>query len=209
MNLRLIEGKGSVARILVACLFGVLNAGAVDFYVATTGSDTNAGSFVAPFQTLGKAQLAVRAALPSATGPVHVWVRGGTYYLGSTLEFGTADSGSVSVPVTWSGYSNETAVISGAVPLSPSWSTYSGNIQVATIGTGFDFDMLFVDNELQVMARYPDYDPNITILNGYASDAISDAKAAGWAHPETGFVRGLHGSMWGGNSYIITGKSGG
>ncbi|MDF7799088.1 right-handed parallel beta-helix repeat-containing protein [Pontiellaceae bacterium B1224] len=198
---------GKSAAVVGALLFG-LNVFALDYYVATTGNDSHAGSMNAPFQTLEKAQLAVRAALPSAIDPIHVWVRGGTYYLGSALEFGTTDSGSASVPVTYSGYSNETVIISGAIPLSPTWTTHSGNIQVATVGSGLDFDMLFINNDLQVMARYPNYDEDTAILNGYASDAIGSTKVNSWSDPAGGFYRGLHGSRWGGNSYRITGKSG-
>jgi hypothetical protein len=193
---------------LVMCVCGGLRATADEFYVATTGDDANPGTYAEPFETLAQAQLAVRSAWPTATDAIKVWVRGGTYYLDSTLEFGTADSGSETVPVSYAGYSNETVVISGAIPLAPSWSTYSGNILVADVGTGLKFDMLFVDDDLQVMARYPNYDEDTAILNGYASDAISSTKVAGWADPSGGFYRGLHGSMWGGNSYRITGKNG-
>ena len=88
--------KKSVITVLLAS--GLCSATlAVDFYVSTTGSDTNAGTFAEPFQSLEKAKLEVRALLPTATAAINVWVRGGTYYLGSTLEFGTADSGSASV----------------------------------------------------------------------------------------------------------------
>jgi hypothetical protein len=210
MNKRsLLSARNQIVQTLLwgSCCFASTVL-ATDFYVATNGDDSNAGTMAAPFQTLEKAQLTVRAALPSATEGINVWVRGGTYYLDATLEFGTADSGSETVPVMYSGYSNETVVISGAVALSPTWSTYSGDIKVATIGTGYSFDMLFVNSELQVMARYPNYDPDVAILNGYASDAISSTKVDSWADPSGGFYRGLHGSRWGGNSYKIDGKSG-
>ncbi len=180
----------------------------IEFYVATTGSDSNDGTLSAPFLTLSNAQLAVRAALPTATEPIHVWVHGGTYHLSQPLEFTPADSGSASVPVTYAGYSNETAVLSGAIPLSTTWSTYSENIQVADIGAGLAFDVLFVNDTQQVLARYPNYDATIDILNGYAADAISSTRAAGWANPETGLVRALHDREWGGNSYRITGVDG-
>ncbi|MDF7809077.1 right-handed parallel beta-helix repeat-containing protein [Pontiellaceae bacterium B12219] len=182
-----------------------LHASAVEFFVETTGDDLNAGTAEAPFQTLEKAQLAVRAALPTATEPIQVWVGGGTYYLDQALEFGPADSGSASVPVTYAGMPNETVVISGAIPLTPTWSTYSGNILVADIGTGLSFDVLFADSEQQVLARYPNYSEETVILNGYASDAISRSRVASWSDPSTGLVRGLHSKKWGGTSFKITG----
>ena len=200
--------KAVFPAVVAGSLIFQFDAIAIDYYVSTAGDDSNAGSMAEPFATLSRALLAVRSVLPTAEDEINVWVRGGNYYLGNTLEFGTADSGSPTVPVTYSGYSNETVIISGAVPLSPVWSIYSGNIMEANIGTGLDFDMLFMNDDLQVLARYPNYETN-TVLNGYASDAISDARASGWTHPETGLVRGLHSSRWGGNSFKISGMSGG
>jgi len=182
--------------------------GATEFYVATTGSDTNAGTLAEPFKTLTKAKAAVRAALPTATDAITVSIRGGTYYLSEPLEFGPLDSGSVTVPITYSAHADESVTLSGAIPLNTSWSTHSGNILVATIGTGLVFDMLFVDGEHQVMARYPNFDPDVAILNGYAGDATSASRASLWSNPSTGFVRGLHGNRWGGNSFRINGLNG-
>lgn len=65
-------------------LIGYLNLvhlSAADYFVATNGSDANAGTIGAPFLTLTQAQVAVRAALPTATEPVNVWVRGGAYFV--------------------------------------------------------------------------------------------------------------------------------
>ncbi|MGD7654300.1 MAG: right-handed parallel beta-helix repeat-containing protein [Verrucomicrobiales bacterium] len=180
-------------------------ARAIDFYVATTGNDTHPGTISEPFATLARAKSQVRSVLPSATEAINVWVRAGTYHLDQTLTFDPSDSGRAAVPVLYSAYQDEAVTLSGAIPLNPAWTTHSGDIQVAAVGTGLSFDMLFVNGELQTLARYPDYDPDTVILNGYASDAASASRASRWANPQTGFVRGLHGSRWGGNSYKITG----
>lgn len=89
-------------------------AAAVNYYVATNGSDANAGSLAAPFRTLEKARDTVRGlARPLAAGGVTVWLRGGTYWRTNTLMLTNAlDSGSATAPVVWRGYSNETVVIS-------------------------------------------------------------------------------------------------
>ena len=132
-------------------LIGYLNLvhlSAADYFVATNGSDANAGTIGTPFLTLTQAQAAVRAALPTATEPVNVWVRGGTYYLGQSLEFGPQDSGTSVAPVTYSAYTNETVTLSGAIKLNPTWTTYSGNIMVANIGAGLDIDGLFVNGDI-------------------------------------------------------------
>lgn len=184
-------------------------AATTDLYVATNGSDSNPGTLAQPFLTLAKAQTQVRTLLPSATGPINVWVRAGTYYLGNTLTFGPSDSGSVTVPVTYSNYNGETVILSGGSKITATWSAYSGPIMVANVGTSLTFDQLFLNGTRQVMARYPNYNAGTAILNGYASDCLSTTRVARWSNPATGLVRGLHGSMWGGNSFKITGKDGG
>lgn len=174
------------------------------YYVSPEGSDSNKGASSSPFKTLGKAKLAVRAALPSAGG-VTVYLREGIYRLSSALEFDDSDAGTATVPVTWSAYNNEKVVISGAVELTPTWSTHSGNVLVANIGTGYSFDVLFANGSEQVMARYPNYQED-SILQGYDSDVMN--RISGWSDPTTGFVRGLHNKEWGGNSYKITDANG-
>ena len=176
-----------------------------EYYVAGTGSDMNPGTMISPFLTLEKAQSVVRADLLTATEGITVWIRGGTYYLDQPLVFGPDGSGTASVPVAYKGYADETVVLSGAKLLTPTWSTYSGNIQVASIGTDLDFDILFANNSQQVLARYPNYDAKTVVLNGYASDATSGTRAAHWKNPSTGLVRALHRGRWGGQSYKITG----
>ena len=100
-----------------------------EFYVATNGSDTAAGTQTDPFLTLSRAQAAVRA-LPPREKPVTVWVRGGTYYLSSPLVFTAADSGSANAPITYQAYPHEEVTISGGIKLQPIWSTYPNNEKI-------------------------------------------------------------------------------
>lgn len=180
-----------------------------DLFVATNGDDENSGTSEAPFKTLAKAQSAVRSLLPSVNGPIHVWVRGGTYYLENTLTFTPADSGTADKPVSYSAYQGEKVILSGGKKITPTWNAYQGEIMVADVGTGLKFDGLYLNSKRQVLARYPNYDSNVAILNGYANDAISAARVAKWSDPTTGLVRGLHGNTWGGNSFKITGVNSG
>ena len=181
-------------------------AAAADLYVAADGNDNNAGTITAPFRTLVKAQAQVRTLLTDASGPIHVWVRGGTYYLSSPLTFGPSDSGTSTAPVTYSSYNGEKVVISGGFKVTSGWSTHTGNILKTNIGANKSVDLLFLNGVQQIMARYPDFDSSKVYLDGYASDAISPARAARWANCSTGYIRALHSSMWGGNDYKITGK---
>ncbi len=57
------------------------------------------------------------------------------------------------------------------------------------------------------MARYPNYDPNIRPLNGYAADAFSPERAARWQDPAGGYIHAMHSKHWGGYHYRITGKN--
>ncbi len=102
-----------------------LPASGGNYYVATNGSDSNAGTFAAPFKTLEKARDTVRAlARPLPSGGVTVWLRGGTFFRTNTLLLTNAlDSGTANAPIIWRSYSNEVAVISGgkAIPAA-SWS---------------------------------------------------------------------------------------
>lgn len=93
-----------------------VNAGSVaTFFVAPTGSDAAAGTQAAPFATLQRAAVAARGVSPRAPGDVTVFIRGGTFYLASTLLLTEADSN-----VTWSSYPGDAPVIlSGAVLLPP------------------------------------------------------------------------------------------
>ncbi|MDZ7620869.1 MAG: right-handed parallel beta-helix repeat-containing protein, partial [Patescibacteria group bacterium] len=68
-------------------------------------------------------------------------------------------------------------------------------------------DQLFVDGRQQRMARYPNFDPNVAIYNGYAADAFSKQRAANWKTPIGGYIHAMHRAHWGGYHYLITGRN--
>jgi hypothetical protein len=78
-----------------------------------------------------------------------------------------------------------------------------------TIAINLKVDQLFLNGTRQVLARYPNFTESQPQLQGYASDALT--KAAACANPAEGpgYIRALHDQLWGGNDFIITGKSGG
>ncbi|MCY2925514.1 MAG: right-handed parallel beta-helix repeat-containing protein, partial [Planctomycetota bacterium] len=100
----------------------------------------------------------------------------------------------------------QTPVISGGVKLQLTWRPYKGEMLQATIPAGLATDQLFVNGQRQHMARYPNYDANQRIFNGYAADAISHERAARWADPNGGYIHAMHSHMWGDFHYRITGK---
>jgi Right handed beta helix region len=200
-----------VADFIILLSALAIPAAATDLFVATTGDDNAAGTAQAPYRTLYKAKAVVQQVISSVTGPINVWVRGGIYYLDSALTFTPADGGSASTPITYSAYRGEKVIISGGIKVMSAWTTSSGNIMVTTIAPNLKVDQLFLNGARQILARYPNYDSNsVNSLNGTQSDVLGATRVAKWGNPAEGpgYIRGLQTYDWGGESFIITGKSG-
>jgi hypothetical protein len=139
------------------------------FFVSTGGSDSGDGSEATPFQTLHKAQHAVRQLSPADRWGAVVNVLAGTYYLGTegqgSLVFTPSDSGAAGAPVTWQAHPPGAAVVvSGGVKLDCAWSTVTMNGISAFKCTGIPassgpIDSLFINGLRQKRARYPNGDP--------------------------------------------------
>src|SRR6266542_1923158 len=124
------------------------------YYVAPTGSDGNPGTLGKPFATIQRAQQAVRQK------PGLVLLRGGTYYLFEKLVFSAEDSGSAAAPVVYQAYGNEQPVISDGVRLEKlNWQPYRDGIVQAKVPKNLQTEEIFVNDERQILARYPNYDP--------------------------------------------------
>ena len=198
--------------IAATCLAAGLWAGAAlgaEFHVSPTGSDTSPGTKDKPFATLAKARDAVRAAKAAAREPVTVWLHAGTYYLPETLVLTAGDSGTKQAPVVYAAAPGEEAIISGGLRLDLKWEPHQGGIMKAKVPAGLATDQLFVNGQRQHLARYPNFDPNVRIFNGYAKDAISPERAKRWADPRGGFIHAMHRAMWGGMHFRLTGKDAG
>jgi hypothetical protein len=180
----------------------------VEIYVSPSGDDSGDGSIDHPLKTITAARDLADKRKANNT-PVTVYLRAGTYYLGTPVEFGPSNSGTATAPIVYAAYGSEKPVISGAIKIAATWATSSGSIQVATIDKNLKVDQLFLNGKRQVLARYPNYDAT-RILDGHAADCIDATRVGKWADPTEGpgYIRALHGSQWGGNDFIITGKSG-
>lgn len=193
-------------RLVVLCCTCLLFSGGswgADFFVSPAGNDANPGSKSGPFLTLARAQKAVRQV---KAGVVHVYLRGGIYYLPETLVFTADDSGTEQRPVIWQAWQSETPIISGGVRLTLKWEPYRDGILQAKVPQALDTDQLFVNGERQHLARYPNYDPSVPHFNGYSADAFSPERAARWSDPRGGFIHAMHRHEWGDFHYVITGK---
>jgi len=140
------------SNILLICatVFNSLGA-AVDFYVAPNGSDNNAGtSATTPFQTLSKAQQAVRSQIASSmTANITVNIGAGTYRLSAPLKFTAEDSGKNGFTVNWQGSG---ALISGGYKVT-GWTAGSNGIYSASIPSGTKSRSLYVNGKASNYAR--------------------------------------------------------
>jgi hypothetical protein len=137
---------------------------AMEIYVATDGNDAWSGALAAPnadrsdgpFATLQRAQQAARRW--KSSGPVHVLVRGGTYFLTHPLQFEPEDSGTRARPVLYSAYPGERPVLSGG-RLIKGWKQGPNGLwqaQLDEVRSGdWYFQQLFVNGTRRLRARAP------------------------------------------------------
>ena len=175
-------------------------------FVSLDGDDGNTGSEAHPVKSFKAAQKLIAERKKRTHGPLHVFFRKGTYYLPETAVFTPEDSGDAKSPIEYSPYPGEEVTLSGGARLAANWTPYRDGILQTPVPAGTDTDQLFVNGKSQILARYPNYDPNAKYLNGFAEDAISPERAKRWANPEGGYIHALHEYMWGDQHYRITGK---
>ena len=120
---------------------------AADYYVATNGSDSAAGTWGAPFATIQKAADTV------AAGDT-VYIRGGTYH--EEVVINNLD-GTAGNPILFTAYSNEVVMLDGSQDVadlgSAGWTLHSGNIYKTTLSG--DISQVFVHREWMMLARWP------------------------------------------------------
>ena len=152
----------------------------VRLYVSPEGRDTWSGGLPkpnqagtdGPFATVVRARDAVRtlkAAGPLST-PVTVLLRGGRYYVTEPLQFGPQDSGTEACPITYAAYPGETPELIGGRRLTGFTPAGNGQVSLAIpeVKAGaWTFRSLFINNERQVRARYPNVDPADPYRRGF------------------------------------------
>ena len=120
-------------------------------YVAPNGSDSASGSISAPFATIQHARDVVRTMNVNMSGDITVYLRGGSYPVTSTVQFGTQDSGSNGHRVIYSAYPGEVPVLEGGVPVT-GWAQQSGNIWKAPLDRSDKLRALYVNGARFTMA---------------------------------------------------------
>lgn len=165
--------------------------------VSPKGDDDAPGSLSHPVRSLERA-----LTLSRSVGRSTVLLRAGTYELSQPLQITAANS-----PLRIANYEHEEAILSGGTRLQLAWRPYRDGIFQATVPKGTTTDQLFINNRRQVLARYPNFDPDARYLNGFAADALSPERISRWKNPAGGYIHALQRSLWGSLHYRITGKN--
>lgn len=185
---------------VVTVLVIFFSAGAqTNLYVSASGNNNNSGSLQKPYKTL---HYAIAQAC-KMQGRVSVIMRGGTYYLDTTVIIDAGKNKASSLTVN--AYNNEKVDISAGRRLQLQWQLYHNGIYKAAVPKGIYFERLYINGNLRVLARYPSYDSTARVFNGTAADAIDAKRVSAWHNPAGGYVHALHEYEWGGFHYRITG----
>lgn len=135
-------------------------------FVATNGNDSNSGSVSAPFKTLQKAIAAIRG---SATH--RIYIRQGTYYVGSTIYLGNKDNG-----LRINSYPCERATLDGGELLT-NWKSLGGNVYSTVVSnppTYFDFSAFGQRQRFATSGVYDPAQPEISSWQ-YVESNIKDS----------------------------------
>jgi hypothetical protein len=144
------------------------------YYVAPSGSDTNAGTVTAPFQTITKARDVVRTINTSMTGDIYVYLRGGDHRITSPIAFEVKDSGSGTHRIYYQGYPGETPVINGAQKVT-GWTASSGGVYKAALDRKTKLRNLYVND-----ARANMTSKTVSSAGSTGTYAVTSGQAA-WA----------------------------
>ncbi|WP_419194234.1 right-handed parallel beta-helix repeat-containing protein [Novipirellula herctigrandis] len=156
---------------VLAATFGstISTAEATEFYVSPSGKETASGSKQDPFASLQLARDAVRRV--SGASPITVFVRGGSYFLPNGIKFEKQDGGTAEFPTIWKAYADEVPILVGGLPID-GFVPHKGKILKADLKSqGFrdaNFKQLVFNGQRQILARYPNYDPDNPYAGGWA-----------------------------------------
>lgn len=155
---RMLFMKSIVSVILFFCTLAGTSvlAQTADFYVSPTGSDSNPGTLAEPFATFNQARQSADTLLQKDKGrttPIIVMFRAGTYFLSSTLNFTSSDSGTSTLGIVYENYSDEVPVFTGGVRLT-GWKSSGSNTWEVTLASGTQyFEQLWYNGQRRLRPR--------------------------------------------------------
>jgi hypothetical protein len=174
-----------------------------NYFVSPKGNDANPGTQAKPFASINRAMAEARI----TSGKVVIYLLGGIHHLGQPIVFTSGDSRKENETLTITNFKNQKVTLSGSVVLHLKWKAYKNGIWQAKVTQDLIFDELFVNGQLQRMARYPNYDSTARFYGGTAADALAKERVARWESPGGGYIHALHPYEWGDIHYIIKGKN--
>lgn len=167
----LIEFIGEVVIVILLVVFITVPAECKVplVYVSNLGNDHWGGDYPEPLPdntngpvaTLERAKELLREKRKdfSTTGGM-ILIRGGNYYLKSTLVLEELDSGSEDNPVTWQAYKGEVVNIIGGIYIDK-LEPWKGNLLKAYVGKLESIpQILLLSKEMQILARWPNLSEN-------------------------------------------------
>jgi len=131
---------------------------------------------------------------------ITVTIQPGDYHLSSPVVIPAALSN-----LKIKGAGTSLVTLSGSVVLKPHWTKYNAHIYVTSVPDSLSFDQLVANGQVQILARYPNYNEKGGHWHGYAPDAISKERVSSWKHPVGAIVHAMHQSGWGDFHYVISG----
>jgi hypothetical protein len=202
--------------ILFLLLVGQLIA--KEIFVSPSGNDLGEGTQESPFATFSRALTEVKKF--AGTETVNVWFNEGNYYLDQTMVLGSEHSGTSKNPVIFSALPGAKVTIKGSKRLENlDWREYKDGIWVTTVPEGLTFDQLFINNDRQVRARFPNYDYENPLRGGKGYQQVTGGtdhrydswfsydpqhfSTNIWNNPETGIVHAYQSHNWGNMQYRI------
>ena len=152
------SGTRLAALLTLSALMPLCAAGERMIYLSPAGSDAAAGTQEAPFQTLFRAQAAVREAAATMDRDIVVNLVPGVYRLDRTLEFTEADSGRNGHRVVYrSAGGLGQARLLGSIPLA-GWREHHDGIWGIDLPEEIAFNTLYENGKRAWKARFPNYE---------------------------------------------------
>lgn len=183
----------------LACLYLLASCSNQSFTIYVDGGQLSQPEELR-FSSLEEAWIqAKKLKLEHSAASVVIQFASGNYYLTEPLVIDPELNG-----LSLIGKGASSVSIRGSVPLNLTWNKYSDSIFVAEIQDRIHFDQLVVNNSLQILARYPNYNEHGGHWQGHAEDAISKDRIATWSKPVGALVHAMHCGEWGGFHYRIT-----
>ena len=188
--------------ILIFCCVNSLVFAQSVIYVSPQGNDQATGALKTPVATLDRALLLAQKA---TTNSPQIQLLPGTHYLKQTIQINAKQWAGKSLHISAS--PAERATLSGGKRVRLQWQKASENLWKAHLDNPA-FEQLFVNDQQQILARYPNYTDTVRVFNGFAADALAPERIKRWSNPAGGFVHAMHAGQWGGFQYRILGKKG-